>query len=66
MAALRKAFDEAVKSPDYLRETVDKGIEVNAIRGADVQRDVERMINLPKATIDKVKQALEANQAKSK
>ncbi len=58
IATLRKAFDEAVRSADYLKETVDKGIEVNPIAGAEVQKDVARLIAMPKSTIDKVQEAL--------
>lgn len=58
IAILRKAFDEAVRSADYLRETVDKGIEVNPIAGVEVQKDVARLVGMPQSTIDKVRRAL--------
>lgn len=58
VAMLRKAFDEAVRSPEYLRETVEKGIEVNPIPGATVQKDVERLINLPRPLVERVKKTL--------
>lgn len=58
MAVLRKAFDETVKSAEYLRETVDKGIEVNPISGVEVQKDVARLIAMPRSTVEKVQRAL--------
>lgn len=59
--ALRRAFDAAVVTPDYLRETVDKGIDVNPIQGIAVQKDIEKLVNLPPSTIENVKRALQDN-----
>lgn len=55
---LRRAFEATVKSPEYLRETVDKGIEVNPIPGLEVQKDVARLIAMPASTVEKVRRAL--------
>lgn len=66
IAILRKAFDETVRSPDYLKETVEKGIEVNPIPGVEVQKDVSRLIAIPKSTVEKVQQALSGIQKSTK
>lgn len=60
LAALRKAFDDAVHSADYLRETRDKGIEVNPTPGIEVQKDVDRLFATPASAIEKVQKALAA------
>jgi tripartite-type tricarboxylate transporter receptor subunit TctC len=55
LAALRKAFDETVRSNDFLKETRDKGIDINPTPGQEVQKDVDRLFATPKATVEKVK-----------
>jgi tripartite-type tricarboxylate transporter receptor subunit TctC len=55
LAALRKAFDETVRSDNFLKETRDKGIDINPTPGLEVQQDVDRLFATPKAIIEKVK-----------
>lgn len=60
VAALRKAFDTTVRSKAYIDDATSKGMELNPIPGADIQRDVKRHIETPAALVAKVKAALAA------
>lgn len=60
VAALRKAFDATVKSRAYIDDATAKGMELNPIPGEDLQRDVKRQVEVPRALVDKVKAALAA------
>ena len=58
LAALRAAFDATVRSSSYLAEVKKRGIQVNPTSGARVQENVKRLIATPKATVNKVKEAI--------
>lgn len=60
VAALRKAFDETVKSKAYVDDATSKGMELNPIPGAELQRDVKRQVEAPRALVERVKAAIAA------
>jgi len=60
VAALRKAFDTTVNSKAYIDDAKSKGMEINPIQGAVIQRDVKRHIETPAALVARVKAALVA------
>ncbi|MGE0629081.1 MAG: Bug family tripartite tricarboxylate transporter substrate binding protein [Hyphomicrobiaceae bacterium] len=62
VAMLRKAFDQAVHSPEYLAEVNNRKMDVNPTTGQQLQSDVERLINSPKETIERVRNALKAGE----
>ena len=66
LAALRAAFDQAVRAPDYLKETVQRGMLVNPTSGAEVQETVNRLIATPAAIVAKVKVALNSARMQKK
>jgi hypothetical protein len=47
LAALRRAFDETVHDPAFLADAGKLGMEVNPVRGEDVQALVTRIMSTP-------------------
>lgn len=58
LAALRTAFDKAVRSPTYLAEAKKRGMLLNPTSGAEVQKNVNQLIASPISTVEKVKAAI--------
>jgi tripartite-type tricarboxylate transporter receptor subunit TctC len=54
--ALRKAFDETVKSKAFLDEAARAKLEINPVSGEEIQKIVEEMVNAP-ADVKKLVQA---------
>lgn len=48
VAAVRKAFDETMKDPDFLKEAEKLQIEVDPVRGEDMQKVVVDVLATPK------------------
>jgi len=59
VAALRAAFDEAVKDPEFLAEAKTLNFDVNPIRGVDMQTTVERILTAPPDVARRAKHLLE-------
>lgn len=57
VATLRKAFDDTVKDPEFLKEAQKLGLEINALSGRDVQKIVDLIYEAPKSVIDKAREA---------
>jgi len=55
--AYRKAFDAAVKDPEYLAEAVQRQQNIVPHNGADVQAKIEAMYATPQAIVERVKKA---------
>jgi tripartite-type tricarboxylate transporter receptor subunit TctC len=47
VAALRNAFDETMKDPEFLAEAKALNFDVDPIRGVDMQATVERILAAP-------------------
>jgi tripartite-type tricarboxylate transporter receptor subunit TctC len=56
---LRRAFDAALKSPEFLSEAQRSGFDINPMTGEDVQDGIERILNAPKDVIARSKAAIE-------
>ena len=55
MAALRKAFDDVVKDPDFLSEANRLRIEIDPLTGVELQKIVHEVQSIPPDVIEKVK-----------
>jgi tripartite-type tricarboxylate transporter receptor subunit TctC len=55
VTALRRAFDETVKDPEFLADLKKLHLEVGAMSGGELQELVEEVDQVPPATMDKVK-----------
>jgi hypothetical protein len=49
LAALRRAFDATVRDEAFLADAKKLGMEVNPVRGEDVEALVTRIMNTPAA-----------------
>lgn len=56
--ALRRAFDETVKDPDFIAEAARANMYINPIGGEELQRVVERMVSASPDVVAKAKQAI--------
>lgn len=59
VAALRMAFDETVKDPQFLAEAKSLNLEVDPIRGIDMQKTVERILAVSPDVARRAKTLLE-------
>jgi tripartite-type tricarboxylate transporter receptor subunit TctC len=57
-AALRKAFDETMKDPEFIAETTKVRLEVSPMTGAGIDRVLGEVYALPKELIEKAKAAV--------
>jgi tripartite-type tricarboxylate transporter receptor subunit TctC len=55
---LRKAFDDMVRDPAFLREAREVGLDVTPVAGAEVQRIVEDLVRTPAEIVAKAKRAM--------
>ncbi len=55
VAALRKAFDDVVKDPDFLSEANRLRIEIDPLTGVELQKIVHEVQSIPPDVIEKVK-----------
>ena len=46
--ALREAFDAVMKDPDFLKEAANSSIDVDPVRGAEMQQFVQKVLATPK------------------
>jgi tripartite-type tricarboxylate transporter receptor subunit TctC len=61
VALLRKAFDEMLKDPAFLKECAEAGIDVNPVPGDKIQTVVADLVHTPPDIITKAKAAMVAN-----
>jgi tripartite-type tricarboxylate transporter receptor subunit TctC len=57
VAALRHAFDETMKDPDFLAEAARLRLTVNPLSGGELQKLVANVSNLPPDLVDKLRAA---------
>jgi tripartite-type tricarboxylate transporter receptor subunit TctC len=53
--ALRSAFDAAMADPDLVAEATARGLEINPVRGADLDRLLDRLYATPSAIVAKTR-----------
>jgi tripartite-type tricarboxylate transporter receptor subunit TctC len=66
VAALRKAFDDTMKDPEFLKAAVERKIEIEPSSGENVKKVVEDLISTPKIVIEKIKKGLAEAEAQLK
>ena len=59
VAALRRAFDETLKDPEFIREAAVEGAEISPMTGAELARLVDDLIAAPDDIKARVKVAIE-------
>jgi tripartite-type tricarboxylate transporter receptor subunit TctC len=59
VAALRTAFDETMKDPEFLAEAKALNFDVDPIRGVDMQATVERILSASPDVTRRAKHLLE-------
>ncbi len=59
VAALRAAFDETMKDPEFLAEAKSLHFDVDPIRGVDMVKTVERILNVPPEVARRARHLLE-------
>jgi len=65
LAALRKAFLDTMKDPDFLKVVEERKLEIQASSGEEVQRVVQDITSTPKEIIAKIQKALADAEAQS-
>jgi len=64
LAALRKAFDETLRDPDFIAEAARERLEIRAMNGADLAALIRNVIETPADTREKVKLAIQPQDAR--
>jgi tripartite-type tricarboxylate transporter receptor subunit TctC len=64
LAALRKAFDETLRDPDFIAEAANERLEIRAMDGATLAELIRSVIETPADAREKVKHAIEPNNAR--
>ena len=63
IAALRKAFDETLRDPDFIRDAQSERADISAMSGADLAQIVDDIVGAPQDLRDRVKAAIEPKDA---
>ena len=58
LAALRKAFNDTVVDPEFVKAAAKVGAEIKPVYGADMQRLMDAVINAPQSIKEKVRQVM--------
>jgi hypothetical protein len=58
LTALRKAFDDTLKDPEFLADAARAHAEINPMDGVTLQKLIEDIVSTPQAVKDKVKAVL--------
>jgi tripartite-type tricarboxylate transporter receptor subunit TctC len=59
VAALRAAFDDTLRDPDFLEEAAKERLEISAMNGAAVQDLIDEVIGAPREALDRVDKAMQ-------
>jgi tripartite-type tricarboxylate transporter receptor subunit TctC len=60
VAALRKAFDAAMKDPEFLKDAEKANLDVTVTSGEDLERKVKALYQIPKAIVDRANSMMPA------
>lgn len=58
LAALRKAFDETMKDPEFLKDVTARNLSVEPTSGAEVAAFIEKSVATPPAVVERAKKLL--------
>ena len=58
LAALGKAYQATLRDPAFLAESKKQRFNIDPIDGPTIQAHVEKMMKMPKATVDKMRRAM--------
>lgn len=58
VAALRKAYEETLRDPEFVKEANARKFEIDPVSGDEVQKFVNELIATPKPLVAKMKQAM--------
>jgi tripartite-type tricarboxylate transporter receptor subunit TctC len=61
IAALRRAFDETIKDPEYIAAATKADIEISPMTGDQMAELAQRMLSVPQRIIERYKAAVGAN-----
>jgi hypothetical protein len=61
-AALRRAFDETMKDPDFLADAAKQYLEVSAVAGGQIDRFLDGVYTTPKPLIERAARILASGQ----
>ena len=64
VALLRKAFDDTVKDPAFIQDSIAAGLDLNPVAGEKIQRIVADLIATPDNIVAKAKLAMEAKDSR--
>jgi tripartite-type tricarboxylate transporter receptor subunit TctC len=53
--ALRSAFEATMADPDFIAEATARSLEVNPVKGADLDKLLERLYSTPSAILAETK-----------
>jgi tripartite-type tricarboxylate transporter receptor subunit TctC len=59
LEALRTAFDETMKDPEFLAEAARAKLPISPMRGADVQKEVAKLYEVPERFVEQARKVLE-------
>ena len=59
VAALRAAFDATMQDPAFRADATKEALDIDPLDGARLQQVVERIVSTPRATVEKLKRAIE-------
>jgi tripartite-type tricarboxylate transporter receptor subunit TctC len=58
--ALRRAFDAAMKDPEFLADAKQQDLDISPWTGEELQKTVNDIVNTPSAVLDQIAAALKA------
>ena len=58
LAALRKAFNDTVVDPEFIKAAAKVGAEIKPVYGDELQKLMDAVINAPSSIKDKVRAAM--------
>lgn len=58
VAALRQAFDQTMKDPDFLAAAQKSGFDIDPVSGEELQKLSEEIVTTPKAVTDRLSQII--------
>jgi tripartite-type tricarboxylate transporter receptor subunit TctC len=58
VAILRKAFNETIADPDYVAEAHARGLHVELVAGAEIERIIRQLYASPKEVVERMREAM--------